>query len=196
MLLIPRRVPVLYLLAFANTPRAANAGAVMFSIIETAKENDLNPFEYLTYWWYIGFCAVMFWLILILIQINDWFLLACAVAAVLAVLVTYTRVPRQLTYRLERQTLTINEQTLHLNNYRAFTIETVRTETDDARTVNAFLLPKRRFGHSLQVTLPEGVDETNSILNAIREFFPFGDAKGYLAGLRFLDRFAHWLRLV
>jgi transposase len=34
---------------FANTPRGAKASAIMFSIIETAKENELNPYEYLTY---------------------------------------------------------------------------------------------------------------------------------------------------
>jgi hypothetical protein len=34
---------------FCNTPRGAKASAVMFSIIETAKENGLNPFAYLTY---------------------------------------------------------------------------------------------------------------------------------------------------
>jgi len=34
---------------FANTPRGAKASAVMFSIIETAKENNLNPFVYLSY---------------------------------------------------------------------------------------------------------------------------------------------------
>lgn len=34
---------------FANTPRGAKASAVMFSLIETAKENGLNPFVYLTY---------------------------------------------------------------------------------------------------------------------------------------------------
>lgn len=34
---------------FANTPRGAKASAVMFSIIETAKENKLDPFAYLTY---------------------------------------------------------------------------------------------------------------------------------------------------
>jgi hypothetical protein len=34
---------------FANTPRGAKASAVMFSLIETAKENRLNPYEYLTY---------------------------------------------------------------------------------------------------------------------------------------------------
>ena len=34
---------------FANTPRGAKASAIMFSIIETAKENGLNPFDYLTY---------------------------------------------------------------------------------------------------------------------------------------------------
>ncbi len=34
---------------FANTPRGARASAIMFSVIETAKENGLNPYEYLTY---------------------------------------------------------------------------------------------------------------------------------------------------
>lgn len=34
---------------FANTPRGAKASAITFSIIETAKENNLNPFEYLKY---------------------------------------------------------------------------------------------------------------------------------------------------
>jgi transposase len=34
---------------FANTPRGAKASAIMFSIIETAKECGLNPFTYLTY---------------------------------------------------------------------------------------------------------------------------------------------------
>jgi transposase len=33
---------------FANTARGAKASAVMFSIIETAKENGLNPYAYLT----------------------------------------------------------------------------------------------------------------------------------------------------
>ena len=34
---------------FANTPKGATASAVTFSIIETAKENGLNPFKYLNY---------------------------------------------------------------------------------------------------------------------------------------------------
>ncbi|GFN22544.1 hypothetical protein TAMC210_08600 [Thermanaeromonas sp. C210] len=34
---------------FANTPRGAKASAIVYSIIETAKENRLNPFHYLTY---------------------------------------------------------------------------------------------------------------------------------------------------
>jgi transposase len=34
---------------FANTPRGAKASAIMFSLIETAKENGINPFTYLTY---------------------------------------------------------------------------------------------------------------------------------------------------
>jgi hypothetical protein len=34
---------------FANTPRGAKASATIYSVIETAKENSLNPFKYLQY---------------------------------------------------------------------------------------------------------------------------------------------------
>lgn len=34
---------------FANTPRGANASATIYSIVETAKENGLNPYNYLQY---------------------------------------------------------------------------------------------------------------------------------------------------
>lgn len=34
---------------FANTPRGAEGSAVMFSLIETARENGLDPYKYLTY---------------------------------------------------------------------------------------------------------------------------------------------------
>jgi transposase len=34
---------------FANTPRGANASAIIYSLVETAKENGLNPYTYLTY---------------------------------------------------------------------------------------------------------------------------------------------------
>lgn len=34
---------------FANTPRGARTSAVLYSIIETAKENGLNPFDYLAF---------------------------------------------------------------------------------------------------------------------------------------------------
>ena len=34
---------------FSNTPRGAKASAIIYSIIETAKENNVEPFNYLTY---------------------------------------------------------------------------------------------------------------------------------------------------
>ncbi|OWZ85053.1 hypothetical protein CDO51_01265 [Natranaerobius trueperi] len=34
---------------FANTPKGANSSALIYSIIETAKENELNPFNYLQF---------------------------------------------------------------------------------------------------------------------------------------------------
>lgn len=38
---------------FANTPRGAQASATIYSIVETAKENGLNPFSYLQYLFWI-----------------------------------------------------------------------------------------------------------------------------------------------
>jgi hypothetical protein len=34
---------------FCNTPEGAESSAIVYSIIETAKENGLRPFEYLSY---------------------------------------------------------------------------------------------------------------------------------------------------
>jgi len=34
---------------FNNTPKGAKASAVMYSLIETAKENGLNPYDYLVH---------------------------------------------------------------------------------------------------------------------------------------------------
>lgn len=34
---------------FSNTPKVAKTSAMIYSIIEIAKENDLKPFERLTY---------------------------------------------------------------------------------------------------------------------------------------------------
>jgi len=34
---------------FADTPRGAKASAVIYSVMENAKENGLNPFQYLKY---------------------------------------------------------------------------------------------------------------------------------------------------
>ena len=34
---------------FSNTPSGARASAIIYSLVETAKENSLNPLTYLTY---------------------------------------------------------------------------------------------------------------------------------------------------
>jgi len=34
---------------FANTPHGAQGSAIIFSLIETAKENGLDPYRYLVY---------------------------------------------------------------------------------------------------------------------------------------------------
>ena len=36
---------------FANTPLGAQGSAVIFSLIETAKENGLDPYRYLSFDW-------------------------------------------------------------------------------------------------------------------------------------------------
>jgi len=34
---------------FSNTPRGARGSAIMYNVIETAKENNLSPYHYLLY---------------------------------------------------------------------------------------------------------------------------------------------------
>ncbi len=34
---------------FANTARGAKASAIMYSLVETAKENEINPYDYLVW---------------------------------------------------------------------------------------------------------------------------------------------------
>lgn len=34
---------------FSNTPRGARGSAIMYSVVETAKENNLGPYHYLLY---------------------------------------------------------------------------------------------------------------------------------------------------
>ena len=44
----------------SNTPNGAQASAIIYSIMETAKENGLNPYLYLTYFviFYLGFYSL------------------------------------------------------------------------------------------------------------------------------------------
>jgi uncharacterized membrane protein len=175
---------------------------------KSKQENDCNtghvlpvtwiatePGPHKRWWWYIGFCAVMLWLMIFLILLREWFMLACVVAATIAILVTYTRASRQWTYHIDERTLTVNKQTLQLEDYHAFTTQVAQVGLDDTQPVVVLLLPKWRLGLHSQIALPENADETTKVLNAFKEVLPFDEAKGYLAGLRFLDRVAHWLRL-
>ena len=34
---------------FANVPKGAQASTIIYSLVETAKENDLDPYRYLTW---------------------------------------------------------------------------------------------------------------------------------------------------
>ncbi|WP_353852926.1 hypothetical protein [Dehalobacter restrictus] len=155
----------------------------------------IEPGPHKRWWWYVAFIIVMVWLMSFLILLHEWFVLACVVAATVSILVIYGRAPRQMAYRLDSQTLTVNKQTLQLDDYRAFTTQTARVVVDGIKPVIVILLPRRRLGFSSQIALPENVDETTKVLNTFWEVLPFDDAKDYLADLRFLDRFAHWLRL-
>jgi hypothetical protein len=73
---------------FANTPRGARASAIMFSLIETAKENGLNPFAYLTY----IFQNAPNWDIRNNIEQLSWLLPACLLPSAKASLFLDTRV--------------------------------------------------------------------------------------------------------
>lgn len=155
----------------------------------------IEPGPYKRWWWYIGFSLVMIWLIVLFILLRAWLFAILTAVAASAILVTYTRTPRQLHYHLNGHTLAVNKQTLNLDKFTAFTSEEAKPFLKNPQPSNILLLPKMFFGIPCQVTMPTDATESEKILKAFNEVLPFHEAKGYLTSIRILDRIAHWLRL-
>ena len=155
----------------------------------------IEPGPHKRWWWYIGFCLVMIWLIVLFIFLRAWLFSILVAVAAIAILVTYTRTPNQLHYRLNEKTLVVNKQSLNLDDFYAYAIEEARPFIKNPHPSNILLLPKRLFGIPSQVTMPTDADESEKILKAFNEVLSFHEAKGYLTSTRILDRIAHWLRL-
>lgn len=175
-----------------ETDETAKNSLVLPSIVWTAVESGPHK----RWWWYVGFSAVMIWIILFLFLISDWFLLACAATAYIAALVTYSKPPKKVDYVLNDQALTADNQELSFQDFRAFTVETAKAKDTNEIPVAIQLLPKRRIALAVVVILPDDAEEIEYIITAIGKRLQYDEAQGFLNSVRLLDRIARWLRLI
>ncbi|WP_437770485.1 hypothetical protein [Arthrobacter sp. KNU40] len=147
------------------------------------------------WWWfavvgYVGIAGVA-----IALELHAWSVAAVFIAATTGLIVTYARKPRTLTYTLNKDTLTIEKNAFDLNDYRAFTIgETLPGRNSPARFL-LVLLPKKRLGLALELTLTDDDQQNLNVAEAFQEIMRFDEALSYRTTQRVLSRIAKWLRL-
>jgi hypothetical protein len=150
-----------------------------------------EPGPHKRWWWYVGFTIASLWVIDLLVLMHEWLALACAVTAVLAILIVYNQKPKLLHYCIEKHEITVEGQAIILDNYRAFTTE----PGIDGLPIAALLLPKRRISLPFEIALPSGDVKREAALNNLKSLLPFDEAKSYQGNLRLLERITRWLRL-
>lgn len=146
------------------------------------------------FWWYIGLCAIAIWIMLFLFLIREWLLLICIFTASLAIIITYLKAPAKSDCQLNHDTVTINKQTLKLNDYYAYTIATTRISKTAVQTV-ILLLPKHHLRFACQINLPADPNKKEEVLSAFNQVLPLDNAKGFLLHCQILDYITSLLRL-
>lgn len=147
------------------------------------------------WWWFLGFALIMFWLAGAMTLLHDWYALALVITVTITVFVLYLPKPRRQHWSLDKATLTVNGTVIHLENYRAFTIEELPGTKTVPPRLSLTLLPKRRFGWAIPIYLPDD-DETGMLITESLELsVPYSDAASYQAFTRQINRLVRWLRL-
>ncbi|MGO4858946.1 hypothetical protein [Arthrobacter sp. 2MCAF14] len=147
------------------------------------------------WWWfaivgYVGIAGVA-----LALELHAWSVAAVFIAAATGLIVTYARKPRTLTCILGKDSLTIDEKALDLNDYRAFTIAETLTGRNTPTRSLIVLLPKKRLGLALELSLTDDDQQNLVIAEAFQETMPFDEALSYQTTQRVLSRIAKWLRL-
>lgn len=132
--------------------------------------------------WYVALFAVGAALIALSIFLQWWSFLALVVVCVIAILVSSSRPPRKIHYKLDKSGLTEGNRLYKYEDFRAFGI------LKEDSHFSAVLIPKKRFGLQVKVYFPGGSGE--AIVDALGARLPMEEVK-----LDFLDKMVNFLRI-
>ncbi len=134
------------------------------------------------FWWYIGLCIVSVLLSVIAVLFNGWTFLILIIISVIAIIVTSSRPPRKIRYKLDNKGLTEEKQFHGYDDFRAFGI------LKEGEHYSAILIPKKRLGLQVKVYFPEGSGE--EVVDQLGNHLPMEEVK-----LDFLDKIVNFLRI-
>lgn len=132
--------------------------------------------------WYIALFAVGFALCALSIFLQWWTFLILVIVCIIAILISSSRPPRKLHYKLNKTGLTEGRQTYKYSDFRAFGI------LKEDSHFSAVLIPKKRFAVQVKVYFPEGRGE--AIVDALGARLPMEEVK-----LDFIDKIVNFLRI-
>lgn len=134
-------------------------------------------------WWFIGFWAVVFILMVIAVVLIKSWSFAVLIPAMAAALTIYShRPPRELTYVLSDKGLYINEKLHPMSEFKSFGV--VREEM----MPSVMLIPVRRFRPGLSIYFPAEAGE--EIVDTLGSRIPMQEIK-----LDFFDKLIRQLHL-
>ena len=132
--------------------------------------------------WYVALFAVGAALIALSVFLQWWSFLALVVVCIIAILVSSSRPPRKIHYKLDKSGLTEGNRLYKYEDFRAFGI------LKEDSHFSAVLIPKKRFGLQVKVYFPGGSGE--AIVDALGARLPMEEVK-----LDFLDKMVNFLRI-
>lgn len=133
-------------------------------------------------WWYICLFAIGIGLCVLSFFLKWWTFIALIIVCIIAILVTSTRPPRKLKYKLDKTGLTEGNKLYKYEDYRAFGI------LKEGSHFSAVLIPKKRFALQVKVYFPGNSGE--AIVDALGARLPMEEVK-----LDFLDKIVNFLRI-
>ena len=132
--------------------------------------------------WYIALFVVGVVLCGLSIFLKWWTFLALVIVCIIAILVSSSKPPRKIHYKLDKHGLTEGNQLHKYEDFRAFGI------LKEDSHFSAVLIPKKRFAVQVKVYFPGGSGE--AIVDALGARLPMEEVK-----LDFLDKIANFLRI-
>ena len=142
--------------------------------------------EYIQYkhnaYWYVALFVVGGLLCVLSGVLGQWSFLVLIIVCIIAILVSSSRPPRKIHYRLDDKGLTEGSRLHPYSDFRAFGI------LKEDNNFSAVLIPKKRFALSVKVYFPGGSGE--AIVDALGARLPMEEVH-----LDLLDHLVNFLRI-